>query len=493
MRKSTNPKRSRKPSPSGSLLSPQATGGITAGKGFDFQTRYAACQLPVWLLESGFYQLFVEGTGDIDIRFVEGGQSSRVHLQVKDHEVTAPEFKEVVAHFRQLDNGMPDVYKCFTLVCPSLAPKLRPLETGLSRLRKARPFYDDVDHVLAPTKEELRERIRKLRLDDDQIEFLESKVFFEIGHGDLHQDNRALEVFVARMLAHPQYSGMIRAMVQPAFAELLRALEARRGNILARSDIEQLLRSTVAAAAPGEKSITLWVQNWTSETFDVPADYALDWSGYFDRSFRRVPSQEIWDGQLLPELRSLKNRIASEHAERLIRFRGKCALSTGIMLGATFPAVAGWIFEIPQPPAKEPWRSDAAPAQPCQIHVELIDGDNSGADLVVGLNIRGDAREDIRRFVADTGNAPKLFAFMAPSSTNSRAISGTEEACAFAFAVREKLGELLKTQHLKRTRLFFYGPFALSVFVGQQLTSVGQIHLFEYQDPGYVQSCSFAT
>jgi len=54
----------RKPRPErtkrhrGSLLSPEATGGITAGKGFDFQTRYAACHLPVWLQQGGFHQLF---------------------------------------------------------------------------------------------------------------------------------------------------------------------------------------------------------------------------------------------------------------------------------------------------------------------------------------------------------------------------------------------------------------------------------------------------
>src|ERR1019366_6120066 len=87
----------------GSLLSPQAMGGINAGKGFDFQTRYTACHLPVWLLEGAFHQLFFEGTGDIDIRYSEAGRSARVHIQVKDHDVTPAEFKEVVEHFQRLD------------------------------------------------------------------------------------------------------------------------------------------------------------------------------------------------------------------------------------------------------------------------------------------------------------------------------------------------------------------------------------------------------
>ena len=52
---------------------------------------------------------------------------------------------------------------------------------------------------------------------------------------------------------------------------------------------------------------------------------------------------------------------------------------------------------------------------------------------------------------------------------------------------------LLKKYDLRKTRMFFYGPFALAVFLGQQLTSVGEIQLFEYQDPGYVPSCSLRT
>ena len=225
--------------------------------------------------------------------------------------------------------------------------------TGLSRFRSAKPFYEDAADALTPTRDELTERLRKVGVaDNDDIEFVLSKVSIEIGHGDLHHDDRAVDLFVGRLLSHPEYSGMIRAMVQPAFAELLRAIQGRRGAVLQRSDIEQILRAAVASVSAGEKSLTIWLQNWTKETFDPPADYALDWSGHFDRPSRRVPPQDVWNNQLLPELESLKKKIVAERSERLIRFRGKCALSTGIAVGAVFPAVGGWIFEIPQPPSK---------------------------------------------------------------------------------------------------------------------------------------------
>jgi hypothetical protein len=60
-------------------------------------------------------------------------------------------------------------------------------------------------------------------------------------------------------------------------------------------------------------------------------------------------------------------------------------------------------------------------------------------------------------------------------------------------AVREHLGALLKRIGARNTRLFFYGPQALAIFLGQQLTSVGTVQLFEYQDPGYVPSLLLTT
>ncbi|HUO00715.1 MAG TPA: dsDNA nuclease domain-containing protein [Bradyrhizobium sp.] len=477
------------------MLSVEAMGGINAGKGFDFQTRFTACSLPVWLLEAAFHQLFYEGTGDIDVRFNVPGRVERVHIQVKDHEVTPAEFREVIANFKRLDGEQSGLYKCFTLVCPTLSAKLRPVETGLSRFRNAKPFYDDVADALTPTKDDLAKRLRKIGLAaDDEIAFVLAKVSIEIGHGDLHHDDRAEDLFVGRLLTHPEYAAMIRKMVQPAFAELLRVIQSRRGAVLERSDIEQILRASVASVSSVEKGIALWVQNWTKEMFDLPADYALDWSALFDRPTRRVPPQDIWNNRLLPEIESLKKKILAERTERLIRFRGKCALSTGLAVGAAFPSVGGWIFEIPQPPSKEPWRSDAKPTNPNDLKVEVTEGGGSGTDLVLGFNIRGDGREDILRYIASTGHPPRLFVFMAPSiAPGSQSISGAEDAAAFARNAREQLGQIIKDHRISRTRLFFYGPLALAVFLGQQLTSVGEVELFEFQNPGYTPTCILRT
>ncbi|PWJ89526.1 hypothetical protein C8D77_107170 [Mesorhizobium loti] len=477
----------------GSLLSPDAMGGLNAGKGFDFQTRYTVCHLPIWLQDGAFHQLFTEGTGDIDIRYVEDGKSRRKHLQTKDHDVAPAEFKEVIEAFRGFDARMPDVYQEFRLACPSLSQQMRPIETGLSRFRNAKPFYDDEVPALAQTQADLDERMRNVGLGSEEIAFIHGKVFIDVGHGDLAHDDRALDIFIGRMLGHPEFANKIRSMVLPAYAALLAKIGASKGVVLDKSSLETLLRSAVLADLSQDASVTLWIHNWTKETFTPLADYELDWAPLFDRAARKVPAPDAWTNDLVPQLDALRKQIMAAGAVRTIRLRGKCALSTGVALGATFPAVGGWTFEIPQPPAKDHWRSDAVPTPGYALQTEVTEANPSGTDLVLGLNIRGDGRADVMRYIESTGHTPNAFVFMAPPSQGSQSIGGDSDAVAMATAVREELGKLLKVRQLRMTKLFFYGPFALSVFLGQQLTSIGKIQLFEYQDPSYVPSCLLKT
>jgi hypothetical protein len=133
-----------------------------------------------------------------------------------------------------------------------------------------------------------------------------------------------------------------------------------------------------------------------------------------------VPSPETWNNELIPALFSLKKKLSAERKERLIRFRGKCALSTGIALGAVFPTVGGWAFEIPQPPSKEDWRSDTPGTNAYDLRVEVVEGSRDGTDIVLGLNIKGDGRQEIINYVESTGIPPRIYAFMSPPSQGAQ-------------------------------------------------------------------------
>jgi len=57
-------------------------------------------------------------------------------------------------------------------------------------------------------------------------------------------------------LKHPDYVDKIRAAVQPAFAELLRAIQGKKGAVLERADVDQIIRSAVASGGPRKVSLS---------------------------------------------------------------------------------------------------------------------------------------------------------------------------------------------------------------------------------------------
>jgi len=171
------------------------------------------------------------------------------------------------------------------------------------------------------------ERLRKAGL-EDYIDFIHAKVLFEIDYGDMHHDDRAINQFIGHLLQHPEYANKLRAMVQPAFAEMMRAIAAKKGVTLSRAEIEELLRTAVAAGIANEKKVTFWLQNWTSEIFDPPADYALEWSAQFDRPTRKVPSPETLNEDLIPQLEVTQKKILKDRCS---------TVSLGALLGKTAP------------------------------------------------------------------------------------------------------------------------------------------------------------
>ena len=158
---------------------------------------------------------------------------------------------------------------------------------------------------------------------------------------------------------------------------------------------------------------------------------------------------------------------------RTIKFRGKCALSTGMAIGAVFPTVGGWIFEIPQPPAVNHWRSDASPTPGFVLREEIIESNPAGTDIVLALNIRGDGRDGVIKYIELTGVAPSAFVFMAPQIQGAQSIGGAEDACAMARAIRNWLGEVSESRNLRLER-FILVLLPFRFFLGSNLPQWGK-------------------
>jgi hypothetical protein len=100
-----------------------------------------------------------------------------------------------------------------------------------------------------------------------------------------------------------------------------------------------------------------------------------------------------------------------------------------------FPLVGGWTFEVPLPPSRENRRSDATPTADYEIQTETVGAAAEGTDSILAFNIKGDGRDDVKRYAETAGIRARLYAFAAPPSQGVRAIRGPENACAFALAL----------------------------------------------------------
>lgn len=241
----------------------------------------------------------------------------------------------------------------------------------------------------------------------------------------------------------------------------------------------------------------LVIHNWTSEKFNLKADYMLDWSLHFNRQTRSVPEQSVWNEQLLPELQQLRKTIAASTATRLIRFRGKCCLSTGIAMGAVFPGNGSWVFEVLQPITS--WRSDVMPEAKYQLKINEVTPDSfnpdpNGNSIALVLSVTADATANVTDYITDNSLPIKAIIAVEPrAGCGSLSIPNNKEAVSFALAVRDTLKKALTNYKVSSTHLFFNGPLALAIFFGQKLTSVGRVQLYEFKDPGYVPSCTLTT
>lgn len=478
-----------------SLAAPAAMGGIIGGGGYDFQTRFIACHIPEWLAKNTFTQIFHEGTGDVDVEFGNSKRHEREHIQVKDHEVkTKGEFKKVIEAFIGFDQQMPNAYKRFTLACPSLGSEINQLRVGLERLRQGTGFFGGDKAMLRVTLNDVEGRISKLGLSKYE-QFILDKLYFQLGPIDYHHDSASCDAFIGSLLKNPAYSGQLHDTVRPAYSALLREVNAARGKTLDRVTIQRLIEQSLKdVAESSEAAINLDVHNWTSEKCDREPDHVIDWSSLFKRETRKVPPMKKWNEKLLPELYALKKKLLRDTDTRLIRLRGKNTLTTGIALGSAFPQNGGWIFEIPQPPLPTPWRSDAVPVATYPLKAEETLGAPSGDSIAYVFNIKGNALRDVRDYIANSSLPVRAVASVEPAgSPGALSIADDREAVSLALGARDELHKALTRHDVRTTHLFFYGPFALSVFVGQLLAAIGRVQLYEFQDPGYVATATIRT
>lgn len=481
-----------------SLLHPKAMGGIHGGEGYTFQDRYIVCHIPKWLSNEDFVRLMPEATGDVDVIYKDGRKHVYEHIQVKDHPVDLSEFKKVLEDFVKIDSDIKRTYRKFTLTAPSIHPQVKSLKKSLQRYKEGKKFFGSAKHrALKTTEHELKGLLEKLGI-KNRFRFLTDKLEIEIGGFNFDDNSVCKSMFVATLAQHPKYREHLFDLLSPAYSSLIEQVLAHRGKVLNNTNLYEFINKALIQRAKSDKANVLHFHNWGVEKYEPEATIELDWSPFFDRQTRRVPDVATWNKELLPKLYEVRESLAKKTADRHILFRGKCALSTAIILGAAFPEIGNWTFELFQPPQVVPWKSDAEKIKSFKPKYEIIEpgsvGLTEGKDNVFVFNITGKALDEVVHYF-QTNSLPvnKIIAVQPSSQPGTSSIQNDSEAVSLASVSKDILKQMLVKYKAEKTHLFYYGPVGLALFLGQKLSSVGSIQLYEYQNPGYVPSCLIKT
>lgn len=247
------------------------------------------------------------------------------------------------------------------------------------------------------------------------------------------------------------------------------------------------------ADIPDAPAVRLWIHAWDEQGYDVPPTEELDWTSYFDREERRIPTPEQWRDVLTPQLRSVRKRFAALPDGKYIDLRGKLSLTAGLAVGAAFPQVAGFSFRIEQPTGGDLflWRSDD-PASDARF-VQVEEGGTPGADLAIGLSVSGSGVADLKRFAASAGIAAFVYAEPA-TGTGHSAIRSAGDAVALAASAKELIRVARERYGTERVHLFLYSPITFAVFLGQVLNAMGTVITYERTvDGSYQESVTLRT
>ena len=475
-----------------SLTTREGMGGIIGGKGYSFQDAFIVSRIPGWLAELSFTMLLKEGAGDVEVRFDSNG-TKRHFYQVKNHQVSPVECKEVITAFFTKDSQSPGTYGKFILACRGLSGNAGGFRRALERLQGVGSFYGSADGVLTDTKGALLRQARKIRL-SVPLDFLCQKVSFDTELGDMQSDARLCEQFIGSIERNiPKWARVGGPRLGAAYREVACLVNVSIGKALSRTDLETTIQQATDAfpVRSQREGVRIRLYHWEgkSEPFDLsePWDILLDWSEHFDRDSRMVPDTELWRDTLIPALEKAEKDLRASTIARLIHFCPSACLSVGLALGWAFKRVRGYSFEIEQ--GDDIWRTSVQPAADRHLIAEITSLHESSRDLCVEFNQAFDVSLKVNQFTHYSGRSFRARLRLIPDAGMGSTIDGAT-ALKYADDAKQQIRKAIDSYGCNVVHLFYAGPLGLAIFVGRLFNAMhADIQCYEEQKVGYKPTC----
>ena len=461
------------------LTDAKGMGGVVAQDGFDYQVWDALVRVPTWLRTPAFEGLTAEGLEDVEARFF-APHSPRGHVldrfQAKSAQLTPGQVAEVFRAFAAFDAAYPGVARVHVLVTPVLPKGLQWLARDAERVRRARPFYAPFADVIAASEGAFAREVV-------------GEFGAELGPQIVRSVEVAPRLFPDRTTAESMFAAALegafpgvdpsRRKVELAFRTLADHVASRRGSLVARTALLDILGETLGVRLSDERALPVHVRS----DRNAPEAQAIEIdASAFSGVEGPPPSPADWRSSLLAPL-DVTARWAHRQGRSRLRITGSYRISTAFALGWSFRAATG--FELDVATRGGDWATDDRPgANESGVPWELVAPERlHDGRLVVSVGVLRNPARDVEAAFGLPGGTHLLSAYLDQPITSGR------EAQAAAQAIKSAVAAAATRLAPTGIDLLFAGPAGLAVALGHRWNAMPATQLYEFRaGQGYVRS-----
>lgn len=264
--------------------------------------------------------------------------------------------------------------------------------------------------------------------------------------------------------------------------ELEREL-ATAAAIVLRSTVRTLRKHAVSGSRLRIAAVTRNNKPWTT----TPLDLAIDWSHLYPPIDGRLPNPGVGATQLLPPLNTLVDALGHEWGDKRLQIVPHCHPSLAVATGFAFRRGAGFDLEVLDHMTGERLSGPARPLAPESglWKEEVTERSKSGKDIILCIGVSRDVVTEANNAANSLGlDVGPVLNLTPPGGCSNAAIASGTPLLQHRLAVAavQRVVDLQTTAGVGTIHLFIAIPGTLAVLLGQQLTNVGSVQVYDFDN-----------
>jgi len=264
--------------------------------------------------------------------------------------------------------------------------------------------------------------------------------------------------------------------------ELEREL-AVAASVVLRSTVRTLRKHAVSGSRLRIGAVTRGTKPWTT----IGLDLVIDWSHLYPPVEGRLPNPGVGATQLLPPLTSLADALGHDWGDTRLQVVPHCHPSLALAMGFAFRRGSGYDLEVFDHMTGERLSGPARPVAPEAglWKEEILERTKGGRDLMLCIGVSREVVAEANKVADSLGlDVGPILNLTPPGGCSNAAIASGVPLLQHRLAVAavQRVVELQATAGVGTIHLFIAVPGTLAVLLGQQLTNVGTVQVYDFDN-----------